>query len=137
MNYYDDLGQHYPALLYCSLFALVYYGLLRVGELTSGPDPVFATDVQIAFNKKKMKFILHKSKMHWQDAKPQIIKITSSRWGYDARNEQQKSKLSKSRNAIHCPYFLLTSYSNTCPSWQDLTEPFFILSRAVVNSIAL
>ena len=47
-TYYESEGQDYLAALYCALFAAGYYGLLHVGELTSGEHPVFATNVQIA-----------------------------------------------------------------------------------------
>ena len=60
-----ELGQHYLACLYKALFVSGYYGLLRVGEMTSGLHPVFATDVSIGVNKKKILFRLHTSKTHW------------------------------------------------------------------------
>ena len=56
-----------------------YFGLLRVGEITSGDHPVLATDVHIAANKRKIMFVLHTSKTHWKNMKPQMIKITSSK----------------------------------------------------------
>ena len=39
--------QPYLSVLYKSLFALGYYGLLRVGELTSGNHTIKAKDIHI------------------------------------------------------------------------------------------
>ena len=71
--------QPYLVLLYIALFATTYFGLFRLCELTltSSSHAVRAKDVHIDRNKDKMMFILHTSKTHWKDAKPQIIKITS------------------------------------------------------------
>ena len=55
---YLDLGQHYLAALYPALLSTAYYGLLGVGEVTSGSHPVLARDMHIGNNKNKMLFIL-------------------------------------------------------------------------------
>ena len=68
--------QHYLSILYQSLFITAYYGMFRVGELTSGDHPILAKDVHIAQNKDKVLFLLQTSKMHWKSDKPQIIKIS-------------------------------------------------------------
>ena len=57
-----------PFLL--NLFSTAYFGLFRVGELTTGDHPVLARDVHIGINKKKMLFLLRTSKTHWKDSKP-------------------------------------------------------------------
>ena len=69
--YFGD--QPYLACLYRALFASAYYGLLRVGELTSDDHPVLAKDIHIGMNKKKFLFILRTSKTHWKDRKPQLV----------------------------------------------------------------
>ena len=48
--------QLYLETLYKCLFITAYYGLLRIGEITTGSHPVKAKDVHIA--KKKIKFFL-------------------------------------------------------------------------------
>ena len=45
--------QPYLLLMYKAIISTVYFGLFRVGELTSGTHPVRARDVHIADNKKK------------------------------------------------------------------------------------
>ena len=67
--------QPYLRILYKALFASAYFGLFRVGELTSGSHPVLAKDVHIGTNKKKLLFVLHSSKTHTKGDKPQLIKI--------------------------------------------------------------
>ena len=42
-----DQGQEYLAVLYGAMFASAYYGLLRIGEVTSGSHPILVDDVFI------------------------------------------------------------------------------------------
>ena len=108
--YFLDKGQIYLSCLYRALFAASYYGLLRVGELTSGDHPVLVKDVKVAENKNKLLFILHTSKTHWTDVKPQTVKIASS------NNKQHK----------FCPYQILHDYVKVRRSFRSPTEPFFV-----------
>ena len=114
-DHFENEQQHYLAVMYCAMFASAYYGLLRVGEVSSGTHPILATDVQIATNKKKIKFILHMSKTHWFDSKPRIIIIKS----------KENNKKHKARD-IFCPYYLLRMYSKLRPTCTSLNEPFFV-----------
>ena len=57
-------GQPYLAALYASLFSTVYFGLFRVGELTTGSHPVMVSNVHLGRNKRKVLFVLIISKMH-------------------------------------------------------------------------
>ena len=95
--HFASKGQLYLSKLYRALIASAYFGLLRVGELTSGTHPVFATDVQIAMNKKKIKFVLYTLKTHWHDSKPQIIIV---------RNVKKHRKLQLVENIITFRYLL-------------------------------
>ena len=63
-EFFQSNGQLYLAILYSALFSVGYYGMLRVGEMTTGSHPVLVTDVQVAENKRKMLFILRTSKTH-------------------------------------------------------------------------
>ena len=55
-------SQPYLLATYQALFSTTYFGLLHVGELTSGSHPIFARDVHIAHNKDKILFVLQSSK---------------------------------------------------------------------------
>ena len=112
--------QPYLILLYRAIFSTGYYGLFRIGELTEGSHPVMARDVQIGMNKNKLMFILRSSKTHGQDAKPQIIKISS-------RDFDSKSKLQKSTELYQsCPYEILRNYLKVRKSFIFPWEPFFV-----------
>ena len=83
--------------MYQALFALGYYELMRVGELTSGSHAMKACNVHIANNKDKILIHLYTSKTHSMANRPQKIRITSNRDG-------------KSSNYLHrnfCPFRLI------------------------------
>ena len=62
-------------------------------------------------------FVLHTSKTHWTDSKPQVIKIKS---------EDKLPKQQRSMNML-CPYMALQEYLDVRPTYIDNNEPFFIL----------
>ena len=106
---YDQ--QPYLKTLYMSLFATGYYGLFRVGELTTGTHPIKAVDVHVAMNKNKLMFVLRSSKTHDESMKPQTVKITAE---------------GESTNTACCPFRLLQSYLRVRRSCRQKNEPFFI-----------
>ena len=71
--------QHYLLCMYQALFALGYYGLMRVSELTKSDHVIKACNIHIAKNKDKILIVLHSSKTHSKANRPQKIKITSNR----------------------------------------------------------
>ena len=115
--------QYYLCVMYQALFSTTYYGLFRIGELTSGSHPVCARDVHIGDNKDKIMFILHTSKTHWYDNKPQIIKISS-------KNLLQGSiQHDKDKDTLEfCPYHLLHRCIACRSTFRRINEPFFIFS---------
>ena len=78
-KHYWEEGQTYLATLYPAMFSTAYYGLLRVGEITSGDHVIKACDVQLADNKDKVLIILRSSKTHSVADFPQSITITSTK----------------------------------------------------------
>ena len=54
-------NQPYLKLMYQTMFAMAYYGLMRVGELMLSPHVVKAKDVHMAGNKDKLLIVLHSS----------------------------------------------------------------------------
>ena len=112
-------GQPYLLSLYKALFSTAYYGLFRVGELTSGDHPVKVTDVHIADNKRKFFFVLRTSKTHWKNSPPQIIKIS-----YSGSNQLEHI----TKNTVYCPYYLLKEYLDIRPKFLLLDEQFFVFS---------
>ena len=122
-NYHQELNQPYLAIMYMSLFTSAYYRLLRVGELTTGDHVIKVSDVHMSDNKNKVLFVLHTSKTHWKDNKPQLVKITSVPSKY---NWSSKHQLKIDSNINFCPYQLVHRY--ICNRWtfRSPNEPFFI-----------
>ena len=112
-----DNGQVYLYHLHRAIMAVGYYGLLRIGEMTSGDHPVFASDVHISSNKEKFMFILHTSKTHWKDVKPQIVKMSTD-----------QTESSSKHLDMNDPYRILKNFANHRPTCNSLVEPFFIFA---------
>ena len=116
-------NQPYLLHLYRALFITTYYGMFRIGELTLGLHMVKAVDIHIANNKDKMMFVLHTSKTHWKNVRPQTIKI----------NGVKKTK-DKNNLTNYCPFRLLRNYLRIRKSFKSKEEPFFMfLDRSPVK----
>ena len=53
----------------------MYFGLLRVSEVSFGAHPIRARDVYLASNRDKLMFVLYTSKTHGYGSRPQRIEI--------------------------------------------------------------
>ena len=137
MDYFmNELNQPYLAITYTTLFSTAYFGLFRVGELTSGSHPVLVTNVYMVDNKNKVLFILKTSKTHGEYSRPQSIKINST--------SSQGADMEQHLNNF-CPYRLLRNYIKIRPKYRSTSEPFFIFydfspitpihMRSTLNSI--
>ena len=106
-------GQIYLQVLYQTLFAIAFYGLFRIGELTESEHVVKAKDVSIGTNKNKVQFTLFSSKTHAQESKPQIVKI---------------SEISSKDSTKHffCPFNLIKFYFKLRGPYKSDSEQFFI-----------
>ena len=102
-------------IVYKTIFSLAYYGLFRIGELTTGTHPVKACDVHVGQNKYKMLFVLRTSKTHGKEARPQKVKITAT----------------KSVKSFFCPFTLTRTYMNMRGDYVNNTEPFFIFRNKI------
>ena len=100
--------------LYLALFSIAYYGLLRIGELTTGAHPIKARDVHIGSNKNKILLVLHSSKTHGKESRPQKIKIKAIEQGEHERNK------------FFCPFNLLSNYMEIRGDYLSETEPLFV-----------
>ena len=70
--------QPYLNKLYRALILATYYGMFRIGEVTTSDHIVKATNAHVGTNKPKFMMILTSSKTHNQGDKPQIVKISGS-----------------------------------------------------------
>ena len=114
--------QPYLEALYVAMFCLGYYGLMRVGELTSGSHPVLAADVNIAKTKDKILVVLRTSKTHTRSSKPQKIKISASNTGQKTHSRKVLGQ------KFFCPFKALRRYATLRGGFVDETEPFFVFS---------
>ena len=97
------------------MLVTMYFGLLRISEVTSSEHPILAVDLHMAENKNKLKIILRMSKTHGRGDKLQIIKIAGSSRG--------------KTNECYCPFQLMKIYLSHRPSCKEpTTEPLFIFA---------
>ena len=78
-RYFTQRKQPYLECLYKAMFALGYYGLLRISELAVSEHVLKAAHIHLAINKDKLLLVLYSSKMHGVGSRPQKIKIVSNR----------------------------------------------------------
>ena len=99
--------QPYLILLYRTLLITAYFGLFRIGEVTKSIHVILAKDIHIGKNKDKLMFVLHSSKTHWFDVKPQVVKIS----GKEIKGAEGKgiSRLPSTRQAN---FFTILSVSD-------------------------
>ena len=116
--YLQTLNQPYLCSLYRPLFSTAYFGLFRVGELTTATHPVRAGDVHIGQNKNKFLFT------HGKYARPQSIKISST----SLSNNQNINKMSRMNadQEMFCPYAILWSYLQERLKFLNSTDSFFV-----------
>ena len=70
--------QPYLSCLYKAMFALAYYGLLRIREITDSDHIIKANDFHIGSNKNKIRVLLYTSKTHGEESPPQKVKISKN-----------------------------------------------------------
>ena len=108
--------QPYLEILFKALFAISYYGLMWVSEITASDHVVKAKDVQSALNKIKIKLVLYSLKTHSVAMRPQTITITS--------NISEKSE--KYNKRYFCPFKLVNRYIMVRKEYCSNIEPFFV-----------
>ena len=108
--------QPYLKCMYKALFALGYYGLLRVGELKASPHTIKARDVHMGVNEDKILVILYSSKTHDEGDRPQQVKITT--------NDTEKSGHYVHRN--FCPFKSMREYMHIRGAYDSYSESLFI-----------
>ena len=118
---FDFKGQVYLKTMYKALFALSYYGMMRVDEVTSSGHVIKAKDIHSALNKDKILIVLYSSKTHSVAMRPQKIKITS--------NILEKSGFYARRN--FCPFTLVNQYMSARGGFEDGNEQFFVFKDGI------
>ena len=109
--------QSYLQIMYTALFLLAYYGLMRIGELTTGSHPVKAKDIHIARNKENIMIILYSSKTHDKANRPQEIK-----------NTRENNTKNKKFTRFFCPFRATRQFLMVRGPYTKEDEPFFVFS---------
>ena len=108
--------QPYLLIMYQTLFALSYYGLLRISEVTVSDPVLKAKHLRLATNKDKIMIVLYSSKTHTTAMRPQKIKITA--------NDIERADFYRNRH--FCPFELVQRYKYFRGGFDDAIEQFFI-----------
>ena len=119
-RYFSNRNQPYHEIMYRCLFLLAYYGLFRIGELTSGNHPILAKDVHLAKNKQKMLFVLRSSKMHGKAVRPQRVEI------------QGNVNLDGSYDNYYCPYMVTREFLSVRGDYRYEEEPLFVFNNGTL-----
>ena len=118
--------QPYLEVLFKALFRTAYFGLFRVGELTSSDHIVLAKDAHICINKQKILFLLRSSKTHNKGSLLQKIKISSTKVQANQASSTGGTKTVSSFG--YCPYMILRNYLTVRPHRLHDHEQFFVYS---------
>ena len=105
--------QQYTEILYKAVFLIMYYGMMRVGEVAESPHAIKAANIHIGSNEDKILVILYSSKNHGKESKPQKSKISA----LQGNNIKEK---------FFCPFSALRQYLNIRGPYVDETEQFFV-----------
>ena len=100
-QHYLRRNQIYLTKLYKAMFVTAYYGLFRVGEITSSKHVITLDNVHLGCNSNKILFILWSSKMHKRNTEPQTVEIKA----IGAKECTLPSDLEK-----YCPYKIIRAY---------------------------
>ena len=117
-------NQPYLACMYIALMSTAYFGLFRVGELTESQHAIKADDIHIGENKDKLMFVLHTSKTHCHDVKPQVVKISSVSNPEGCTAHQRL--FCTSASDLTCPFTLLHNYIRMHKQIKQPDEQLFI-----------
>ena len=120
--------QPYLTTLYQAIFCLLYYGLMRIGEVTKSIQSINDHSIKnhsihVGKNKDKILVILYSSKTHDESDYPQQIKISSLK-------EDEKHKKVKRRNhSFFCPFSIIRRYIDNRQGFNNPPEQnFFVFS---------
>ena len=111
-DYFDIRAQSYLKVMYTSLFLVGFYGMFRIGELTTGNHPILAKDIHLGNNKRKMLIVLHTSKTHGIESLPQKVKI--------------EGNITLAGDIRFNPYIITQSYLSLRGDYSDINDPLYI-----------
>ena len=105
--------QPYLQTMFKAMFALGYYGLMRVGELAKIDNTLKADNIYRGTNKRKLLIVLYTSKTHEEESEPQQIKISVTN-AYESKDH------------IFCPFELVNDFVHYRGEYQKGEQFFFL-----------
>ena len=122
-RYFGSIQQPYLEKLYKAIFVIMYYGLMRIGEVVKSncEHTLRVKDMHVALNKDKILMILYSSKTHGKNNLPQKIKITAL--------PGKEHFLGRTR--MFCPFDLVRQYAAIRGPVDDDTEHFFVFKGKI------
>ena len=114
-KYYLKRNQVYLCVLYKAILIVMYYGLMRVGEVVKGEHVLLAENVHQSRNDNHLMLVLYHSKTHGVADQPQKIRI------YSARNTNKLRK-------FYCPVETASEYIKLRAPITSHNEQFFVFS---------
>ena len=118
--------QPYLRILYMTIFTIMYYGLMRVGEVANSAHSLKAVDIHVSHCKSKILLILRSSKTHGRGDRPQKISIKADFLEVEV-NGQRCSTFSK-KTIKYNPVTMIRTYLKTRAGWTDRQENLFVFS---------
>ena len=118
--------QPYLANMYQALFSAAYYGLLRVGEVTSSQHVIKASDVHVGRNIRNLMFVLRSSKTHSTSDHPQIIKVSHQQAVPQSSFAYSYPNVNINHN---CPFKIIRTCAEIRRSFKSKEEQFFVFSN--------
>ena len=113
--------QPYLECLFKVMFTMLYYGMVRVGEIMDSPNCLTVDDVHSRCNKDKIQIALCSSKTHSSGDHPQIIKITAM------DNKKTRNKWVKNK---YFSFRIIRNFVNVRDDYETENEAFFIFQDA-------
>ena len=124
--------QPYLESLYLTSFLIMYYGLMRIGEVALSQHVVKAVNIHKAMKvdgEYRILIVLYSSKTHGPESLPQKIKICNKNQleviDKDTNTAIQVTS-HKPRNQHFCPVFWICKYLNMRPHIRNNNEQFLI-----------
>ena len=120
-RYYSRKGagtnQPFLEAMYKAILVMMYYGMLRIGEVASDSEhTIKAKNIHIGTNKNKILIVLYSSKTHGKESRPQKVKITAN------------NRMRKKYHKFFCPFNILRWYLRLRGPYERDDEPFFVFS---------
>ena len=121
------MNQPFLEILYVTAYLLLYFGMMRVGEVAAGDHSILARNVHYSENRKEILIMLYTSKTHNESDEPQRIRIKQNQ--LEVLSKKKCDEISKQCiNKNFCPIKWFNRYRKVRGGYITKSEQFFIFS---------